>query len=561
MALFALRSTAYGGLMEGHSEELVEQIAEKTSRRSAERWMELGSAAAIAARGVDPGRNTAELAEAARDEGDSPLGSAFWLWQADAYARAGRFRDAVETCDRLVDAAGAAPTLNDIDIREAALRRRASALTSAGETDAAIAAYREAAALGGARLDYRAGVVAENAGRFPEAVQAYAGVAAEADGPAADDPAQLSRRAIRRLEDPTGVFTPSVVGIVSLVESALENRDTRLLKRLASPSHFWAGPSGGHFQFEGSEVLDWLCSDLRRSRPRRMSGQLFGSGRKRYLFTSGWRGSRFRGVVGFGFVESGRGWQFSGVLIAAPNDGWRRHWASQETMSNQPLPFGLAAPWPSDQRFMAGGLRMFVIKSALVTGAATWLGPIGPFAAAALAWGLSFSLCGYGVRGFYYGEGPTHQGRDTFAIDFTVYQKGRPFLDAAGGTPVLGVREGIVRYVDDDVASGDSTDANEVQIDHIDPNTGSNRYVTRYLHLAGPFAVPVSAMMPAPLGTLLGWMNDTGNSAGNHLHFSVHDATTGAGIGNSVRPSPMEGVALDDPDSGSHVVSSNTPMP
>jgi hypothetical protein len=281
-----------------------------------------------------------------------------------------------------------------------------------------------------------------------------------------------------------------------------------------------------------------------------------GTGRKRYVFTTGLRGKRFEGRVGFAFVESGRGWEWTGIVTGA-NDFWRERWSPAVRMTNQPLPFPLLAPWPAGQRFMAGGLPQFAIKSAAVA-AALFIPFVGPAVAAGLALGFSWEGCGYGTRGFYYNEGPTHSGQSAFAIDFTTYRRGIPFDNESGGTPVLCAADGVVRMVDEDVASGDDSDANEVQVDHVDPASGTNRFVSRYMHMTGPFAIPVSAGQAAPAGLRLGLMNDTGTSVLDHLHFSVHDTTTGSGIGNSVRPSPLSGVTLGDDDSGTCMRSTNT---
>lgn len=538
------------------SGQLIEQVASRIGRNMAERWWDLGDRTVRAAMGADPTEVNGELDSAAGEEPESPIGPGLRLWRSDALARAGRYHDAAASFDDVISVADGVPTLGDVDVVGEALRRRAAVLAQAGDVDAAIEAFRDAADRTDLTLLYRAGVVAERAGRFDQAAELYGQIAADRRSPDADDRAQRALRARERLTDQSGVFRPSLAAISSLVEAALTGRDAALLRQLASSTHFWAGPGGGHFQYETLEVIDWLCEDLGRSRPRRMTRGLLGTGRKRYLLTSGWRGRYFRGIVGFAFAESGRGWQWTGLVITGPADPWRSRWEPKEKMSNQALPFGLLAPWPEGRRFTAGGLPGFVARSAAIA-AAAFIPFAGPAIAAALALGFSLENCGFGLRGFYYNEGPTHQGRDAFAIDFTTYRRGVPFANQAGGTPVLCSADGIVRFVDDDVASGDDSDANEVQVDHVDPATGSNRFVSRYMHMTGPFAIPVSAGMPAPVGRRLGIMNDTGTSVLDHLHFSIHDSTSGTGIGNSVRPTPMEGVTLDDGASGTCIRSTN----
>jgi hypothetical protein len=538
------------------SERLVERVAEEVGEGVARRWWELGQRTSLAAGCADPAEVNGDLEAQWQKEPQSPVGPLYALWRADAFARGGRYGEAVAAFDEVVTGAEGVKLLGGVEARGAALRARAGVLARAGDVEGAIAAYRTAAREGDRTLLYRAGVVAERAGRFEEAVGLYGEVAAQERTPDSDDRGQRALRARERLAARPGVYTPSLQAVVDLVEGALAERDPERLRRLASPTHFWAGPGGGHYRYESEEVLDWLSADLSRSRPRRVTSGVLGTGRKRYLLTSGWRGKHFRGVVGFAFVECGLGWEWCGLLVSAPSDVWGPRWEPAEKMTNQPLPFGLLAPWPAGRRFTAGGLEQFVWRSSAVA-AAVLVPIIGASIGAMLAGAFSLTDCGYGLRGFYYNQGPTHQGQDAFSIDFTTYQRGLPFVNLAGGTPVLCVADGVVRMVDADVASGDDSDANEVQVDHVDPSSGMNRFVSRYLHMTGPFAIPVSVGMPAPVGRRLGVMNDTGNSALDHLHFSVHDTTTGPGIGNSVRPTPMEGLTLGDGASGTCILSTN----
>jgi murein DD-endopeptidase MepM/ murein hydrolase activator NlpD len=101
-----------------------------------------------------------------------------------------------------------------------------------------------------------------------------------------------------------------------------------------------------------------------------------------------------------------------------------------------------------------------------------------------------------------------------------------------------------------------------VEVIHADPDNPTDlvRFRSRYLHLAGPFLIPVSEMMPVITGQRLGLMDDTGSSVIDHLHFSIHDtniARPGSSFGGSVRPTPMGGVRLGDGDDGRCVESTN----
>lgn len=534
-------------------ERLFDRLSQLVGLSSAERWWDLSQEVERAALGSDPSEPVDSLEEAAAAEHESPLEPAFRLWAADALARAGRDGEAVGAYDQAVSEAEAAPSLEGIDLQTEALRHRAAALARGGDVEGTIRAFRDLAARGDEWALLEAGLVARGAGRLEEAAELWQEISDQERTPDADDPKQRALREIQRLQEEDAVFNPSVLGIVQQVERALQARDGERLQGLASRTHFQVGPGGGHFRFEDSEILDWLSADLSRSRPRRLSQRLEGKGGKRYLFTTGWRGRRFRGIVGFCFTRSARGWEWSGLVPSGPIDLWKERWAPGERETNQPLPFPLLAPWQEGRYFMAGGLVDFGLKSAAVVAAG--------FFGGALAYYFSRSNCGYGLRGFYYNEGRTHSGANAFAIDFTSYRRGVPFRNIAGGVPVLSAADGIVRMTRDSVPSGDdSMGPNEVQINHDDPSTGATaRYVSRYLHMAGPSLIPVSAGMSAPTGRRLGVMNDTGTSVLDHLHFSIHDSTMGTGIGPSVRPSPMEGRQLGDGDSGTCLRSSNTP--
>jgi hypothetical protein len=542
--------------MDQSSDGLLDRMSKTLGRQSSQRWWDLSHQAQRAALGGDPTDLLGKLEVAAGLESGSPLTPALRLWRADALSRVGRDRDAVDAYDEVLAAAESAPAFERIDFVREALRHRAGARARLGDVDGAVESYRELETRGEKGALYHAGVLAERAGRFEQATSLYREIAQQERTPDTDDEAQRALRAAERLTSPDGVFTPSELGIAQTVEEALTKRDASALRRLVSATHFQAGPGGGHFRFETDELLDRLADDLQTSRPRRLHARLLGTGGKRYLLTSGWRGEWFRNVVGFYFARSGRGWSWEGLVVNAPVQPWFERWEPSEMRTNQPLPFPLLAPWPEGRHFMAGGLSLFAVQSAAIT-AALFIPIFGPGIAAGLALTYSLSDCGYGLRGFYYNQGPTHSGTDAFAIDFTAYRRGLPFDNVAGGTRVLAAAPGIIRFTRDTVASGDSSAPNEVQIDHDDPATSMPRFVSRYLHMAGPGLIPVSAGMAAPVGARLGVMNDTGTSVLDHLHFSIHDSNAGPGIGPSVRPSPMEGHTLGDGASGACIRSSN----
>jgi murein DD-endopeptidase MepM/ murein hydrolase activator NlpD/predicted negative regulator of RcsB-dependent stress response len=482
------------------------------------RWHELADQAAAAASSSRPAAVVDSLQFEIASEPESPLASMYRLWIARAYAQAGDFSEALAA----VEAALAAPPpvddpmLSLIDLRQAALRRRATILVSAGQIDDARRALQELSRQRGGDSEalYEAGRLADSAGDEDAAAADYA-AAAELDlSPRSDRAGELARRALARLTA-RPEMAANVATLAQLVATAVRQRDARRLASLASTTHFAVGPIGGHAGFEEPEALDDLLRDLSASRVR-VVRRVIGNGAKRYVVTRGWRGVRFRGTVLFILTRTPRGWQWTGVGLGQPTAAWAAHWRPSSTQTNQPLPFELIAPWPAGTSFTAGGLEPFIAQSARIADA-PW------FSGLLLAEYYSLGACGFGTRGFYYKDGPTHQGEDAFAIDFTRYRRGLPFDNQSQYTPVLAPLSGVVIGVEESRINGDPDIANMVEVMHVDPATGKPRFMSRYLHLAGPWLVPVNVGSPVILGQRLGLMDDTGNSLVHHLHFSIHD--------------------------------------
>jgi hypothetical protein len=501
-------------------------------------------------------------------EPQSPAAPAYRLWVADNLARDGRLTDAVAAYDAVVECAQSAPRmLEALDPAVGALFHKAHAAAQTGARSTAISTFRELASLttdDPAPL-FHAGRLADEGGDDTQAAELYRGAAGTSPSRRTDDPAELARRALLRLETGHAEFAPTAERAAEFLSAALERPDGRRLRSLVSPTHFAAGPIGGHTAFETEDLLDSLCADL-SLRSVEVGRRLLGVGDKRYLPTRGWAGTWFRGDVTFMITRAPRGWHCTGVAIAAVDDRWLDRWRPAIEQENQPLPFPLLAPWPVDLSFTAGGLTHYLgQQAAILAAAAVW--PFGAIAAAALALGYSSNPCGFGPRGFYYKQGPTHDAEDAFAIDFTRYRRYVAYDNESGGTPVLAARGGIVSYVREAFPSGYADGLNVVHIEHADPAnpTDHRRFTTRYLHLEGPWGVGVSELMPIVAGTRLGRMDDTGNSILDHLHFSIHDrniaAPSGIHYGGSVRPTPMNGTRLEDGDSGTCVRSTNIEYP
>jgi hypothetical protein len=256
----------------------------------------------------------------------------------------------------------------------------------------------------------------------------------------------------------------------------------------------------------------------------------------------------------FLLTRFGDGWEWSGVALTQPGEGVARVVPPKPREENQPLAIPIKAPWPSGLCFRAGGLDRYLLAHA-------------PFIGWAIFLEDNFSPCGYGPGGYHYNALFSHNGQDAFSIDFTRYVPGLPYVDAAGGQLVLACAEGMVRLVRANIASGDASMDNRVEISHWDVPLRCGgpgpRYISKYLHLAGPGQIPVSEFMWVAQGTRLGRMDDTGNSAVNHLHFSIHDRNVmvgGAPFG-SVRPTPMDGRVIGDGDGGICICSTNVPVP
>jgi hypothetical protein len=453
-------------------------------------------------------------------------------------------------------------TIADLDLIAGALCHKAQAATLLGNVPTAITAYTDLSRHNPSDPDplFQAGLLAEAVSQTDQAAGFYQQIARESLSKRTDDPAELARRGLLRLALPTTNFAAEPEHIVAALDEALHGGDVHRLRRMVSTTHFTIGIIGGHTIFETEDLLDELCRDLTASRVT-AGRELLGSGAKRYLHTSGWQGQWFSGDVVFLITRAPRGWQWTGVALTLPNELWLDRWRPAVAQSSQQLPFELLAPWPAGQCFTAGGLGIYVVLQAEIIAAlaAGWFGWV---AAATLALQYSRSDCGFGPRGYYYNTSPTHEGADAFAIDFTRYRQYVPYYPQSGGTPVLAARAGIVRTAVAGTPSGNSTASNTVEIEHADPGnlTDTKRFTSRYLHLEGPWKIKVSQGMAVPAGKLLGYMDDTGNSVLDHLHFSIHDRTIlypGRPSGASVRPTPMNGVRLDDQDSGACVCSTN----
>lgn len=496
------------------------------------------------------------LSKAAERTPESPTSPAFRLWMADNLAIDGNYPDAVTAYDHCINASQLArPFTSTQDFISGALFHRSQLFYLMGHHSRAIESYREL-------FNYRpenkiaslqAGLIAEQIGQKNVALEFYKTIASAELSAHTDDPAQLARRAIERINDQEVTYFQNATELAETLTMAIERGDLTRLNQLVSKTHFAVGPAGGHTAFESPDIYEEFIRDLRPGGIK-LKRMLLGSGSKRYIPTGNWTGKCFQGEVSLIITRAPNGWQWTGIALNSANEFWIERWRPRVIQTNDPLPFELRAPWPKDQCFTAGGLWQYVAEQASVLAAGIFA-PI-------VAEGLSTGCCGWGPRGYYYNTGPTHDEEDAFAIDFTRYRRFVPYDNESGGTPVLAAHDGVVSKVRAGVASGDSSMDNRVEVHHADPaNPGdTTRFTSKYLHLEGPWRIPVSEGMSIRTGTRLGLMDDTGNSVLDHLHFSIHDRQLtypGAPEGRSVRPTPISGVTLGDSDSNKCVRSNN----
>jgi hypothetical protein len=526
-------------------------------RRTHDEWVQLTTHVLRARSAFNSCIANQRVEAAAAREPQAPVSPGYRLWIADNFARDRRFTDAARAYDATLERSQSLRDLADsLDPTVSALYHKAQALALAGSVTSAIDAFSELEKYPSRAKEafLQAGLLAEKSGDTSRAAGLYSRAAASEPSPRTDDAAQLCRRALLRMQDAGALYFASPYLLKDALTAILEHGDIRQLERLVSSTHFAVGPIGGHSAFESVDMAQELARDLAASTVTAKRA-LLGSGEKLYLPTSGWQGRWFRGDVAFVLTKAPQGWQWTGVGLSSPNERWLERWRPAVKQTNSPLPFELFAPWPEGQHFKAGGLWRYVEEQALIVGAGFLGGGL-------IALGLSSDDCGFGPRGYYYNTGPTHDGDEAFAIDFTRYKQWVPYDNLSGGTPVLAARDGIVRFVAAGTPSGDSSASNTVEISHADPANPVDltRFTSRYLHMEGPFKILVSAMMPVFVGNRLGLMDDTGNSVLDHLHFCIHDRQIpfpGVDIGGSVRPTPMSGVTLEDGDDGTCVRSTN----
>jgi tetratricopeptide (TPR) repeat protein len=549
-------------------------------------WRELSELVQQARAASVPTTSNEALEHQLSSDPDGPLAPPLLLWTGDNFMMEKGFAEATEVywrlIDRFPDRAFGEGTWASL-----ALERVAECQARLGRPEAAIGTLERmidsrAEGRSSAYLHHRAGQIAEDAGRPEDALGWYERAASASDNPRETQVSipDLARRDVERLRSDRAWMRREPETLAKELARALE-AGGQGLSELASPTHFGLGVLNGERVFvDHRAVLEILVDDLGRSNVRTDPYSLWGTGDKRYLEAEGWQGSFFTGRVVFLLSRAPEGWEWSGVALTAfPEADWERLLGPPRGESNQPLSLIIKSPWPAGVNFRAGGIVPFGLQVAACLG-------LGPFAFVCFAIQAA-SPCGFGPGGLYYGGvlgfNFTHGGDDFFAIDFARFRPGLPLANATFGTPVRCVQTGMVSGVRATIGTGSTTTDNRVLVKHMTEGEfilivileilsgqplrplANPPFTSMYLHLDGPFRVPISPGMFARQGAALGPMDDTGLSVDHHLHFSVHDrslpAASAPGVlnpaGRSVRPTPMDGQRLIEADDGRCVSSTN----
>ena len=199
------------------------------------------------------------------------------------------------------------------------------AATLLGDDVTAIAAYQDLHIHdpGNSDAPFHAGLAEERRGQLARAGEHYRRGARATSSHRTDDASELARRALLRLQQPATRFASGADQVADHLVTALERRDVPALQRTISPTHFAAGPVGGHTRFEEPDLLEHLYRDLATSQVTARR-PLLGTGGKRYLQTRGWNGRWFTGDVIFLIGRAPRGLMSTPSHACIPTRSARR---------------------------------------------------------------------------------------------------------------------------------------------------------------------------------------------------------------------------------------------
>ena len=350
--------------------------------------------------------------------------------------------------------------------------------------------------------------------------------------------------------------------LVTALADALAQRNTKaVLARL--PSELWSlGVPGAERVYVSAAVLRphliraidgattiTLVDDEKDARQT-----------KSYVRVTGLAGDVLTRDVSFVIVESAFGYVVEGLLLHADGNSGAALAAiaalvppagalpatpppARDGPGRRTEDVGFKAPWPAGMSIRAGNISIYFP-----------------------GWHPGGFECSLGaLPGFYYGV-ITHTARfgDHFAIDFQ--------HPASNGLPALAAQEGVVVDAQAGNETGNPDWANLVKVRHFANRSDIDfravaegsfdleraDFQTEYWHLKGPgpLAVRVSLGQFVYQGQTLGFVNDSGNSAWDHLHFSIHARAAGW---QSVKQTGLDGTSLEENwgDSGRCIRSTN----
>lgn len=360
---------------------------------------------------------------------------------------------------------------------------------------------------------YKIGTMLEQDGQTDRAKLAYARAAHASDArpiPGARWK-DLAERAILQMDGDHVCCRSSPNEAVRALKNAIKQRNEAVIRSLASDTHFHVGGATCDRCFtEGPDYMNAFIEDLRASKNVTVrEDPSLPSGTKQHLLSHGWEGKTFWGTLLFTIERTPYGWAWTGVSVTTSTPGLQilhqQQFGIAAKEGNQDMQLVIKAPWPAGtQNFAAGGFTAFLdtyIGVVFALGIGVWalLAPlllaelpgliiVGLAAAAALTvmvgaliegaqrhsqarnwdanvtlgafagalvtpwlafWFASLNPCGFGVRGFYYGNEPTHLRftglEDSYhAIDFMRNTRGLPFVNSAVNELILAVADGVV---------------------------------------------------------------------------------------------------------------------
>lgn len=547
-----------------------------------EEWKHLSHGIQVTRLAGTPGLTTPALRAASRTR--TPFAPAYLLWVIDNFKMQGdsegaraavleweqrfawdaKFRDVLLLRPVLRASASIAMTLCDLNGAEHALRRLVEFEEKVGDPSEAW---------------LRLGFFYEENGQRGRAINAYeAGAKRWPGAPARSRYREEARRTAARLQTKMEWFRDDATALARELMCALRRKDEVKLRELASPTSFVLGPRNGDTSYGNTNtMLRYMFRDLRHSRVIGNPEALTGEGTKKYLESEGWAGETLTGQVSIILRRVPRaGWEWSGLAPSEPSVALfgdaLPFGPSRETVPEpsfvgnggderrplhhrDPTPgsaglgvFDIKAPWPAPRSFMAGGYAHFFDRT-------------------------RSRPCGHGTGGYYYGQ-MGHEGRDRFAIDFHRY--GGSFdKNLSQSTPVLAIAKGEITRADGGAKRGQERELNQV-----DQRLGfwdiprTQRYTVNYVHLDGPDRLIASVGAWVNQGFVLGFIDDTGFSAGAHLHMAIFDTYTSwvdhsrdspappivRPAGGSVMITPLDGTRLEWHDNGTCVRSTNNIM-